>query len=515
MSSALAPIVLFVYNRPEHTRRTVEALSANRLAPQSRLIVFSDGPRNDRARVAVEEVRRYVDSIEGFASVETVKRERNQGLAASVISGVTRVVEEYGRVIVLEDDLITSPYFLDYMNEGLELYQDDKEVASVQAHMFPLKSAAALRCSFFLPFPGSWGWGVWSRSWCLFNPDAEYLLGEIRRRRLSRSFDLDRSYPYTRLLEQQVAGRVDSWAIRWYASLFLLGKKSLFPYRSFVVNIGFDGSGRHCGSFDAGAIDSTLARSYFPITVCSAVVETNIVDAYIRALKSWRTPALSRRLMRRFKTAFVFIGYPVVKSFLRLFLRGRDGFKRYARRLLSMASVPAGCRIHRDALIGYSASLVNLSEKETGIQIGAFTVVKGEILTLTAKGEIDLGEYCYVGENARIWSAEKVSIGDRVLIAHDVNIFDNVTHPEDARARHEQFKAILTSGHPKTMDLKARPVTIKNDAWIAAKSVILPGVTIGEGAVVGAGSVVTKDVPPYTLVAGNPARPVRPVKRPE
>ncbi|WP_299300425.1 glycosyltransferase, partial [uncultured Fretibacterium sp.] len=128
-----APIVLFVYNRPEHTRRTVEALRANRLAPQSRLFVFADGPKNDGARPAVDEVRRYVTSIDGFASVEVTANEGNRGLAASVIAGVTRIVGEFGRAVVLEDDMVTVSHFLDYMNEGLDIYQNDVDVATIQA----------------------------------------------------------------------------------------------------------------------------------------------------------------------------------------------------------------------------------------------------------------------------------------------------------------------------------------------------------------------------------------------
>ena len=139
-SSELAPIVLFVYNRPEHTRRTVEALQTNYLARRSHLFVFSDASKDDVARSAVEEVRKYVASIDGFASIELFKQNVNQGLAASVIAGVTRFAEECGRVIVLEDDLLTSPYFLDYMNEGLELYRDEPDVASIQMPMGVMRS---------------------------------------------------------------------------------------------------------------------------------------------------------------------------------------------------------------------------------------------------------------------------------------------------------------------------------------------------------------------------------------
>jgi acetyltransferase-like isoleucine patch superfamily enzyme len=143
------------------------------------------------------------------------------------------------------------------------------------------------------------------------------------------------------------------------------------------------------------------------------------------------------------------------------------------------------------------------------IVVGANTHIRGELLTFGHGGRIRLGEYCYVGENTRIWSAKEILIGDRVLISHNANIFDNDTHPLSARERHQQFRAIISTGHPTSLDLKEEPVVIRDDVLIGCNSVVLKGVTIGEGAVVGAGSVVTTDVPPWTVVAGNPARVIR------
>ena len=120
-----------------------------------------------------------------------------------------------------------------------------------------------------------------------------------------------------------------------------------------------------------------------------------------------------------------------------------------------------------------------------------------------------MGEYCYLGQDSRIWSSCSVYIGDRVLIAHHVTILDNQTHPTDPQDRHEHFKRIITTGHPWQIDLEERPVRIEDDAWIGCNCIVLPGVTIGRGAIVGAGSVVTKDVAPGVVVAGNPARPIR------
>lgn len=159
-----------------------------------------------------------------------------------------------------------------------------------------------------------------------------------------------------------------------------------------------------------------------------------------------------------------------------------------------------------------AARIENIRGIKESITIGAGGYICGELLTFRHGGEITLGDDCYIGAQSRIWSARKIHIGNRVLISHLVSIFDNLTHPLDPKARHQQFRAIMTTGHPQEIDLEEKPVRIEDDAWIGAHSIILPGVTIGAAAVVGAGSVVTKDVEPYTVVAGNPAKFVKKIE---
>ena len=161
------------------------------------------------------------------------------------------------------------------------------------------------------------------------------------------------------------------------------------------------------------------------------------------------------------------------------------------------------------AVVHSTASIRNIRKMRDVIRVGANTHLKGELLTFAHGGEISIGEYCYIGEQSHIWSSARITVGDRVLISHNVNIFDSLTHPVSPAQRHQHYRQIITSGHPSQIDLKEAPVRIGNDVWIGCLSIILKGVTIGEGAIVGAGSVVSKDVPPFTIVAGNPARVVR------
>lgn len=156
-----------------------------------------------------------------------------------------------------------------------------------------------------------------------------------------------------------------------------------------------------------------------------------------------------------------------------------------------------------------SARIRNIRGDTRRIKVGNHTLVAGELLVFSHGGDISIGEWCYIGEGARVWSSGAIHIGDRVLISHNVNIFDSLTHPLSARQRHAQFKAIMQFGHPRSIDLGERPVSVGNDVWIGANACVLRGVTIGEGAIVGAGAVVTHDVPPFTLVAGNPACVIR------
>ncbi len=255
--NVLAPIVVFTYNRPEHTQRTLNALLINPLANESDIIIYSDSARTANYNKAVDEVRSYLSELTGFRSIKVIHRDKNFGLAESIIQGVTEVLQQSEKVIVLEDDMVVSPYFLEYMNEALEQFVDDDRVISVHGYVYPVD--IELPEAFFLPGADCWGWATWRRGWALFNSNGQYLLDELVRRHLIQEFDYNGAYPFLNMLKEQIKGENDSWAVRWYASAFLTNKLTLYPGRSLVNNIGNDSSGTHCG--DSDSMDAKLSET--------------------------------------------------------------------------------------------------------------------------------------------------------------------------------------------------------------------------------------------------------------
>lgn len=292
-----APVAVFAYRRPVHLQAVLDALAANPESATTPIVLFSDAPRRPDVAPDVDAVRRVLDteSARGrFASVDIVVRDENLGLARSIVSGVTDLVRRHGRVIVLEDDLAPGPCFLDYMNRALDLYADAPEVASIHAYRYP--GTEPLPDTFFLRGADCWGWATWARAWAEYEPDGAALLAQLRARGLTHAFDFDGAYPYTRMLEAQIAGDNDSWAVRWYASAFLRGRLTLYPGSAQVHNLGADGSGSHVGATDRFAHARWGRRLDVQRLPCVEDPKVRAVfQQQLAALKpSWSRRALSR-----------------------------------------------------------------------------------------------------------------------------------------------------------------------------------------------------------------------------
>ena len=294
-----APIALFVYNRPEHTRRTLKFLKQNLLADESRLFIYSDAVKDAAQQLNVDEVRGIIQSVDGFKTVEIIERKSNFGLANSIIDGVSKLVNEYGKVIVFEDDLISSAFTLQYFNDALNRFQKEEKVMHIGAYMYPLKNEN-LPQTFFYRAATSWGWSTWKRAWDNFEPDIDTIIEQFDREK-RHQFSIEGTMNFWKQLQEFKKGKNNSWAIRWYASIFLANGLALHPSHSLINNIGHDGSGIHSGMNDIyNVIINPNPVTFFP----DEVKENELADQEIKKFLKTRKGNLWQRVLRFIREKF-------------------------------------------------------------------------------------------------------------------------------------------------------------------------------------------------------------------
>lgn len=246
-----APIVIFSYNRLLHLKKTIINLKKNNISKYCSLIFFSDGPKSKLDKIKINKVRKYIKSIKGFKEIKCINRKINLGLSKNIITGLNIIFKKYERAIILEDDILVDQFFLEYMNEGLSLYKNNKRIASIHGYIYPVNFSKSINNYFFLKGADCWGWATWRRAWKFFDKNGKKLINKIDKKNLKTEFNFNNSYDYYGMLKKQINGKNDSWAIRWYASAFLKNMLTLYPSKSFVRNIGMDGSGTHgTGSYN-------------------------------------------------------------------------------------------------------------------------------------------------------------------------------------------------------------------------------------------------------------------------
>lgn len=294
-----APIVLFVYNRPEHTARTLSSLARNSLAAESDLIIYADGPKKPEHEASVLATRRIARQATGFRSLRIVERERNLGLAASITTGIAEICALSGRVIVVEDDLIVAPSFLQFLNAGLQRYEDDPRVMQISGYAYPAHDDR-VPPAFFLPMVSCWGWATWASAWSRFDPDMQLLSRLDRDRGLRHRFDLEGAYDYYGMACQQRTGQIDSWGVRWQLSLFAASGLVLYPRTTLVTNIGVDASGTHGAGHAELQRDLVLSTTSEKGEFWPSAVETDrIAFDQVRQLLLSMRPGLFRRIIDR------------------------------------------------------------------------------------------------------------------------------------------------------------------------------------------------------------------------
>ncbi len=247
-----APIVIFTYNRCEHTKKCIESLQKNKLAKYSDLYIFSDGAKNNEQIENVAEVRKYIDSIDknNFKSITIFKSEKNKGLANSIISGVTEIINKYGKIIVIEDDLIVSPVFLNYMNDALTFYESDSQIWSISGFNIPIDIPKNYKKEVYISYRAcSWGWATWKDRWNTIDWEIsdykEFSNNYLKRKKFNRG-----GRDLSRMLDNQMNKKINSWAIRWCYNQNSQNRYTVYPCISYVKNCGNDGTGTNCGNID-------------------------------------------------------------------------------------------------------------------------------------------------------------------------------------------------------------------------------------------------------------------------
>ena len=279
----LAPIILFVYNRPRHLEQSLKALKQNTLAEKSNLFIYSDGSKNDRDKADVLAVRKIIQGISGFNKLEIIERKRSQGLAKSIHYGVTEVLKEYDKVIVLEDDIISTPDFLTYMNELLEYYQGNEKVFSISGYTFPIKIPVSYQQDlFFSHRASSWGWGTWKNRWEKVDWEVSDFNNFIKDKSLTRKFNNGGS-DLSKMLKNLKKGKIDSWAIVWSYTHFKNDGYCVYPVKSRIKNIGTDLSGVHTNRTKQFDVD---------------------LNVNLKSVKPVAEPYLDKEIMKNFKKFF-------------------------------------------------------------------------------------------------------------------------------------------------------------------------------------------------------------------
>lgn len=301
----LAPIALFVYKRPRQTQLVLESLANNDYACDSTLYVFSDAAKEIADKVYVDEVRNVVRSQQWCKEVHLIERPHNLGLFKSITSGVSELVERFGRIIVIEDDLVLSKGFLDFINRALDKYESVERVMQISGHTFPFNSTDTNDAN-FIPVATCQGWATWKRAWKLFDPSTLGYESLIYDKALRYKFNVNGSFPYTRMLFAQKAGKISSWAICWWWSFFNNDGLCLYPSLSLVKNIGFGEGASHTKASDSYYNDIHWH--------CDRVVRNlpEHVDVDLNAFKKWQSyirkhGSLYARVKRRLKSYFRFM----------------------------------------------------------------------------------------------------------------------------------------------------------------------------------------------------------------
>jgi acetyltransferase-like isoleucine patch superfamily enzyme len=501
-----APVLFLIFNRLDTTQKVFEQI---RKAAPKKLFIASDGPRDNREneKEKVEAVRKYVlNSIDWNCEVKTLLREKNLGCGLAVSEAITWFFENEEMGIILEDDCLPHIDFFDFCAILLEKYKENNEIAAISGTNLLQGKFNEKTSYYFGKYGGNWGWATWKRAWDGYLLDMSLLNKIFIEKKINYTFKRYHERNYWKSIFTNKIQTRDIWDYQWCFHIWSNNRFSIIPYKNLISNIGFGKDASN--TFDSSSKFSSIkTQSILPLIHPSEIAINIKNDNYI--YKNYYRPErlLSYKRIKNklllFTSKIRIINTKILCKIISL---------PYLKQQISFAnthnSVLATCG--ENVIFRNTSRVINSTTDKNKIVLGDNVLVDGELCVFNYGGMITVGEYSYIGMGSRIWSGEKITIGKYVLISHNVGISDTSAHEYNYLERAKRYKDLLEHGFPKDKaGIKTAPIYIDDYAWINFDAIVMRGVTIGKGAIVGAGSVVTKDVPPFTLVAGNPARIIR------
>jgi len=471
---ALAPVIIFAFNRPRAFSRCIEYLKRNPEAKDSSLFIFIDGARvgKDDEMKKVLKVREIAEGINGFKSVTLNFNDKNKGLAQSIISGTSKIIEMYGKVIVLEDDLVPMPNFLRYMNQMLDKYENEQNIFQVSGFGLKIKRPQDYPFDTYYHYRAqSWSWGTWKDRWESVDWNVSTFKELSANKNQQRAFNRGGS-DLSGMLRGYMEGRNNSWYIRFNYEMHRQGKLCVLPFETLILNDGFGDDATHCKGFNR--YTTSINNSAIIDFQCSPIIE---VDERICRQVVW----------------YWSIPYRIYGKMMNVWIN----IKERITCIHPMRGIIKTLKYWRDL---YYKNIV-WRQYNIGKNFHC-----GRGVFLWARDGIEIGNDFYIGKYSIIETNCK--IGDGVIIANNVGIVGRYDHNYKQIGVPVRLSSCIRD---REYDWKGLDqwTTIGNDVWIGYGVIILSGVSIGDGAIVAAGSLVTKDIEPYSIYGGVPAKKIK------
>lgn len=517
------PILLLIFKREESALKVVDEI---RKQQPKYLYIAADGPRegNDDDIEKCKKTRQAViNAIDWDCNVKTYFRDQNRGCGYAPAEAITWFFESVEMGIILEDDIIPSQSFFPFCEELLEKYKDNEQIMSIAGTNLISKDYPSEASYHFSNYAGNWGWATWRRAWKLYDYNISDWNNPEVKEKIRKKFSNENFLIWEEAFDLVCDKNIDHiWDYQWLFTKFLHCGFGIIPSKNLTTNIGFNSvDATHTSGIDSNLLDANVQEEIsLPLIHPNETLINKDFDAtlakkfYSKNIESTASK-LTTKENRSFSSYLISILQRIIAKIFnsRLFLNNPHlKLSEYIIHAIAKKNIKQQHLVTKgDGTVFYPEAIVyNPPNDPSKIIVGKNSHIQGELHIFNYGGKIEIGDNTYVGKDSRIWSGNSVKIGNNVLISHFCNIIDTNSHEINPYERADRSREIFTSGHWKEQgSIKTAPIIIKDYVWVSFNVTILKGVTIGEGAIVGAGSFVTKDVPDWALVVGNPARVVK------